>query len=40
MVLKILKDIVKDINKSDFYYTISDKVTYSANNEEFLICFS
>ena len=39
MVLKILKDIVKDINGSDSYYTISDKVTYSANNEEFVICF-
>lgn len=40
MVLKVLKDIVKDINKSDFFLTISDKVTHSGNNEEFVIYFS
>lgn len=40
MVLKVLKDIVKDINKSDFFLTIADKVTYSGNNEQFVIYFS
>ena len=36
MALKILKDIAKDINKS----VVSDKITDSANDEEFVIYFS
>ena len=40
MTLKVLKHIGKDINKSVFNCVISDKVTGSANSEEFIICFS
>ena len=39
MALKILRDIVEDINKSVFYAIPADEITDAANNEQFVIFF-